>query len=98
MFLCDCVACVRDYPELKEEDMKQNHGFIEPVQHKKLCDEYKIDAIKELIPKYCQFLNENSEDFPDNHTNVAEEVLSQCLRIVYTDQIQLTDKLRLLFN
>lgn len=98
MFTCDCVACIRDYPQLKQEDMKRNHGFIEPLQHEKLCNEYKIDAIQELIPKYCHFLNDNSKDFPYNHTNVAEQILLKCLCVIYTDQIQLIDKLRLQLN
>lgn len=95
MFTCDCLACIKNYPKLEEKDLLENYGFIKPMDHMGLCHEYKIDAILELIPKYCEFLTENSKRFPYNKTLVAENVFISCLRQVYIDELPLGDKLHL---
>lgn len=99
MFTCDCLACVRNYPPLTVMDMLiQNDSFIEPMHHASLCKDYKIDDVKKLIPKYCQYLNEHSAEYPKNNTNAAEEVLMKCFTLLYTDEVPLADKQRLQLN
>lgn len=95
MFTCDCLACVRNYPFISVWDMKRQHGFIKPQNHMKLCEDFKIDEVKTLLPRYYQYLNEHSEDYPYNYTNVAEVVLQHCLRLLYIDEVPLVDKQRL---
>lgn len=31
MFTCDCIACVQNYPKLRERDMKRNYDFIKSM-------------------------------------------------------------------
>lgn len=96
MFECDCIACVRNYPEFKFEEMAKNYAFIKPVLHMALCREYEVDVIKQLIPKYRDFLNANSkEHYPNNHTNVAEGLLMQFWDVVYSDKMALGAKQKL---
>lgn len=93
-FTCDCLACVKNYPQVEMRDLLQIHDFIKPIEHMNLSNEYKIDEILELIPKYCQFLNENSTKFfPYNHTLNAQHLLISLLTQVYIDELPLNDKL-----
>lgn len=73
-------------------DKLEDHGVIKPVEHAKLCSDYKIDAVKELIPKYCEFLNLNFKKFPENHTNIAEDLLEDFLELAYIDEAPLALK------
>lgn len=92
-FTCDCLACIHNYRQLTPMDYLENYGFIKPMLHSKLDNEYKIDAAKELIPKYCDFLTKKSKVFPNEHTAVAEEILFSLLSLLYTKEMVLTDKI-----
>lgn len=94
-FTCDCVACVENYPMTKTYKFVQTYRFINPLDHNQLCDDYKVDDIKRLIPKYCKFLTANSKKYPNNHTNTAEEMLYEMFRLAYTEAVPLAEKIRL---
>lgn len=70
-------------------------GDIRPIEHAQLRDNYKIDALIKLIPKYCTFLNSNSKKFPENHTNIAEDLLEIFFELAYIDEAPLAFKLYL---
>lgn len=58
--------------------------------HKELCDKYQLNAIKELIPKYCSFLN--AEAVPKDVDETAQEMLILLLTAMFTDEIPLAKK------
>lgn len=96
-FHCDCMACIKNYPQLKLKNSTKCHDFIKPDLHMFLISNYKIDVIKRLIPKYCDYLNAKSTpNFPNDFTNVAEEILSQFWDVVYTKKISLATRIRIL--
>lgn len=64
----------------------------------KLCAEYNVDAIVELIPKYLEFLNEKTNDSPDYYIKFAEEVLWSFWHQVYTDEVSFIDKIQYRFK
>lgn len=64
----------------------------------KLCGEYKVEAIKELIPKYCQLLNDKSQKLPDNYVKAANEVLWCLLHQAYMIEVPLVDKIQFQMN
>lgn len=94
-FGCNCDACSKNYPMLSQSDWLKTYMFIDSLKHYKLCVDYKIDAVKTLIPKYCDFLTVNSEKYPFNHTVVAEKLLYEFFKMAYTDVVPLAEKIRL---
>lgn len=54
---------------------------------------FEMDTIKELIPKYCAFLNTYSKQhYPGKMTDVAEEILSTLYEVVYENEYSLAKK------
>lgn len=100
MFKCDCYACKRDYPKLTLQNMPKDNGFVKPLLHLELCGEYKLDAIKQLIPIYRGYLNAHSTKYyPKNYTNIVEKILFNFWNVVYLDNMSLTTKRKLgVFN
>lgn len=94
-FSCDCLACAKNYRMLTMRDHQEACGVINPIEHARLCAEYKIDAVMELIPKYCDYLTENAEFFPEYHTNIAEELLWGFFKLIYNNEMPLAHKLDL---
>lgn len=80
---------------ISDDELVSSYGFIDPVKNSDLCDDYKVDAVKVLIPKYCDYLTVNSKKFPYNHTALAEEMLYAIFSLVYTDEVPLAEKIRL---
>lgn len=84
---CDCLACVKNYPTINMQDIS-NSDFINPDLHLALVKKYDFNAIKKLIPKYCEFLNTRSTEIDSiNRTFVAEKILSELWSVLYLDKL-----------
>lgn len=78
--------------------MIESNDIIKPRPHMRLIGEYKLDAIKQLIPKYQDYLNANStEYYPNNHTCVAERILLAFWNFMYSADMPLAAKKKLGF-
>lgn len=95
MIKCDCLGCIMDYPKLEITNIAENDVCIRPALHLALVGMYDRNAIKEVIPRYCKFLNANStHDHPDNKIFVAEKILSKLWTLNYLDKLILPLELK----
>lgn len=70
-------------------------NLIQPVAHMGFCRDYNIEAVKELIPKYVEFLNGELSECNRREIWYAEQVLIELLKIAYVNEIPLATKLTL---
>lgn len=92
-FKCKCSACTKDYPQMNFRELIENNAVVKPVKHIAFVRKYDMETIKELIPKYCEYLNEKSKAcYPYELTSIAEEFLTKFWCVVFTDRMSLVTK------
>lgn len=79
------------------QKLHQQNDIIKPILHVKLCLDYKVVEIKQLIPLYCGYLNAKSKGrYPNDLTDIAEDMLDRFWEILYADSIPFPVKCNLL--
>lgn len=75
-FLCECVACVDDYPPFANLPYAPLQGVVTDTDIKKL-ESFTLDC-EDLYFKYCMFLATADKHYPSVQVNSTQECLKMC--------------------